>query len=258
MAAVALPRRVVPRRVLISRGAVEDLARRTGTSLPWPTPTAPSDRSEELVETGLLQDDGVSPEAVFAMELLHAPEVLVDVDLAVRRGSSYVQLRSWQRWRDGRVAAVSTAGGEVELAWFDDDLWQAELARAVEVTVPRRPVPPPDDDLRLPLDLLLGTGAALRQHRSHLFVELSARTDVDAEQVRRLHAANLGRMRAVVSGAGRSGVRKAGVVSWALFADGWRALTPYVADGVALVDVHRVAPTHLAVEVAALVTQVRS
>lgn len=261
-----MPTLALPRRVVLGREAVEELARRTGTSVPWPAGPAPADPTpgpgQELTRHGLLDEDGVLPEVVFAMELLHAPAVLIEVDVAVRRGSSHAQLRSWQRWRDGRVASVSTAGGAVELGWWADDLWQPELARTVDVTVPRHPVEPPADDLRLPHDVLLGAGEALRQDRSDVVAELASRTDCGADQVWRLHTAALGRMRTVVAGAGRSGDRKAGVVSWMLYADGWRALTPYVgsgaAEGVPMVRVHRVPPAQLGVEVAGLVTRVRS
>ena len=63
-------------------------------------------------------------------------------------------------------------------------------------------------------------------------------------------------MRTVVSGVGPTGTRKVGWVSWVLFPDGWRALTPHTRDHRARVRVHPVEPLRLGVEVARLVTLV--
>ena len=60
----------------------------------------------------------------------------------------------------------------------------------------------------------------------------------------------------MVSGVGATRIRKVGWVSWVLFPDGWRALTPHTRDHRALVRVHPVEPRRLGVEVARLVALV--
>jgi hypothetical protein len=285
----------LPRRLRLSRAALERLGAVTGTPLPWgdarePSPTARAlgsqalpdvpdggDPERELREARVLTPLGdVHPEVADAMAVFGAPEVLVDVDLSVRRAGApagHAQVHSWQRLRAGRVTTAASAGGRLlELGWFDDDLWQVELARAVTVTRPRTTARPPERVLDLPHELLLGTGEALRLHRDDVFAELVARhtgaafADVGAiplgragtdEQVRLLHGSALGRMRTVVSGVGTTGAHKLGWVSWLLFGDGWRALTPYTRDHEARVRIHPVVPLRLGAEVARLVTGVK-
>lgn len=303
------PASLLPRRLRLSRPALERLAARTGTPLPWAEPPAPSatslalgpapvpeppepavpnggptvgpsddaDPDVELRETRLLSPLGdVHPEAIAALAVFGAPEVLVDVDVSVLRAGApggFAQVHSWQRLRAGRVTTLAGAGGPLELAWFDDDVWQVELARAVTVTRPRSPARPPSPVLDLPHELLLGSGEALRLHREDVLGELVARHSGSVfaddgelplgragtdEQVRLLNTSVLGRMRTVVSGVGASGTHKIGWVSWLLFGDGWRALTPYSRDHEPRVRIHPVEPLRLGVDVARLVTEVRS
>jgi hypothetical protein len=293
------PVALLPRRLRLSGPALRRLADRTATPLPWddhpePTPTAralgpdrplpPTDTRDEgddldaeLLETRVLTPlGGVHPEVSAALAVFAGPEVLVDVDVSVLRSGApqgFAQVHSWQRWRAGRVTALAAAGGPLELAWFDDDLWQVELARAVTVTRPRSQARPPARVLDLPHELLLGSGEALRLNREDVFGELVARhtgsvfadgaeialgragTD---EQARLLNTSVLGRMRTIVSGVGDTGTRKIGWVSWLLFGDGWRALTPYARDHEPRVRIHPVEPLRLGVDVARLVTGVRS
>jgi len=272
----------LPRRFRLSLAAVEHLADRTGTPLPWERGRRPSadaqDPAAELRRHHLVTPDGgLDPEAVGAWAVLGSPEVLVDVDVSVRRPDSpagFVHLHSWQRRRCGRVASLSTAGGRLlELGWHDDDLWQVELARAVTVRTPSAPAPPPAAVVDLPHELLLGSGAALRLHREDVLADLERRhaggVHVDDDpvplgpaatdaQVRRLHAAAVGRMRTVVAGVGTRGARRVGWVTWLLFPDGWRALAPHVRDGQPRVRVQPVVPLRLGAEVAHLVAEVRS
>jgi hypothetical protein len=289
------PVALLPRRLRLSRPAVETLAARTGTPLPWedrpePSPTSlalgpaplpePLDETDpgaELLETRAITTRGeVHPEVSAALAVFATPEVLVDIDVSARRAGApggFAQVHSWQRLRAGRVTALASAGGPLELAWFADDVWQVELARAVTVTRPRSPARPPARVLDLPHELLLGSGEALRLHREDVLDELVARhtgsvfaddgevalgrADTD-EQVRLLNTSVLGRMRTVVSGVGDDGTRKIGWVSWLLFGDGWRALTPYTRDSEPRVRIHPVEPLRLGVEVARLVAGVRS
>jgi hypothetical protein len=185
--------------------------------------------------------------------------VLVEIDVDVdgtRRHARHL-------WDGGAVTALTTTPGGTELLRYHHARWPARLAALVEHQAPPgAPAAPeaPPSGLDLPLELLLGSGEAIRRERHDLLAELMARhpTGLDPQQLRRLHTGCLGRMRAVVCGVSRTGARRAGWVSWALFADGWRALTPHTSGGVARVRVHRVDPDRLPVEVARLMTTVRA
>jgi hypothetical protein len=197
-----------------------------------------------------------------------APEVTCVLDVSVRRGDSpagWVQVRSSQALRGGRVTAVTSSGSRAELArWAIDewaiDEWATRLAMIATVPVPAAPSPPaPEVDV--PLELLLGAGEALRTHRPELLDELVRRAGSDdptetRDQLVRLHTAVVGRLLATVAGRdGRAGAR-AGWVSWLLFADGWRALTPTRVAGRPGVRVEAVEPSRLGVQVARLVSVV--
>lgn len=282
---------VVPRRVELSRGAVELLAELTRTPLPWSRPREPTateralgawsltppddvDPEPELRFLGLLSSDGdLFPELSSALAVFGSPEVLVEVDVSMRHcvaAGGFAQVHSWHRLRGDRITTISTAGGVVELCWFADDRWQVELARAVTLDPPETILESPAQVVCLPHELLLGSGEAIRLGRDDVLAELLRRHGGEvrvgnkeigvahvAEQVRLLHSSAVGRMRTVVSGRGADGSRRIGWVSWSLFPDGWRALTPYARDGLALVRMHPVEPLHLGVEVARLVTGVR-
>jgi hypothetical protein len=162
---------------------------------------------------------------VVALATFGAAEVLVEVDLVVRGGG---QLRSWQRLRGRRVTTLSEAGPDrVELACFGADQWNGQLARAATVDPPDTGQPPPRDT-EVPFDLLVTGDAGRRLRRS------------------------AGRLRVTV--AGRRGV---GWVSWVLYADGWRELTPYVERGVPMVRVRTVGPGDLGPRVTRLATGAR-
>lgn len=278
------PAAALPRRVRLSRVATERVAQLTDCPLPWatrrepssaqrrlgpalpPGRPAPADADRELRELGLLDAAGdLFPELPAAMAAFGSPDVLVDLEVSVRRPGGFAQLRSWQRRRNGRVTTMSTAGGPVELGWFPEDLWHAELARAVTVAPTRAGGEPPTGVIDLPHELLLGGGEAIRLGREDVLAELVRRHTGDvvcagvvAEQVRLLHTSSVGRMRTVVSGIGTSGARKTGWVSWSLFPDGWRALTPYVREAKAMVRVHPVGPLRLGIEVARLASGVQA
>ena len=177
------------------------------------------------------------------------------------------RFKSWQRLRAGRVTTLSTAGGpSVELAWWPDSRYPAELARIATVP-PGRPgrwwrpqgVVTPPDELSLPYELLLGSGGAIRcgtrrpagrpgrtvrraGHRPR--GRTGRRGDgAVAEQVRLLHSGTAGRLRVTVAGAAAGGRRTLGIVSWMLTADGWRELRPFTRDAVPMVRVVASGPT---------------
>ncbi len=212
----------------------------------------------------------LAPEVAAALSELSGSELIVSVDLTVRRGPGRLaRLRARHGVRGERVTAVSTAlTGVVEVARLDLHDWQTELARAVTVTPSETGLPPPAPDLLLPWDLLVGTGAARARHRPEVYDVLVARAvgscraggralDLAGchDQLRRLHAAT-GRMRAVGVGPGRTRPH-VGWVSWLLVVDGWHALTPTVRDHRAMVRVEPRRPTDLAVDVAGWLAAVR-
>ncbi len=180
-----------------------------------------------------------------------AADLLVDLDLAVRRDRWVDRFRARHILR-GRTVTLVTADGGVEVRTVDVRDWRSELARACRVTAPDDAPTPPRSDLELPWDLVVGTGAALATHRQDLYAELLARADDSVrDQLGRLHDATVGRLRAVGTVPGR---RRIGWVAWVLYADGWRALTPYPAAGLAcsrpMVRLERRRPDDLAHDVA--------
>ncbi len=227
----------------------------------------------ELARLGLVDVVGQPhPDSRCALDALHAPEVVVGVDVSVHRDDGahgFAQLHSRQGLRSGRVTALSSAGGAVELAWFDDDHWQSELARAASVSPPVGSPEAPLPRLDLPLDAILAGGEALRTGRGDVFEELVdrsvglattpdgvlCRSDLHTQLVR-LHRGTVGRLRASVA-ASEGGRARAGWVSWLLVADGWRSLAPVVRAGERGVRMEPVVPLDLGRQVAALVAAVR-
>ena len=257
--------------------AVHDLARRTRTPLPWADARGSAaaraldtcdgtaartiiDPAAELRTWGLLStDDEVDASVVDALGRFAAPEILVDLVL----GRPGVVLRSWHRLRDTRVVAVSRCGAAAELAWWDQREWPAELASLV-----RAPGSAdahgsrPAAHLRLPFELVLGSGAALRLGRPDLLAELARRHAADpvaaADQMRTLHGTARGRLRATVGTRRRPGRHPVGLLSWVLLPDGWHELVPDRHADEPMVVVRAVAPADLGDRVARLVAGVRA
>ena len=194
---------------------------------------------------------------------MSGPEVTCVVDVSVRRDTSspgWVQVHSNQALRGDVVAAVTRAGPRAEAALWPVEEWAARLAQIVDVPVPDAP-DPPDAEVEVPFDVLLGAGEALRTHRPDVLDELvrrAASRDPTRlhEQLVRLHTAVVGRLLAVVVAGGADAAR-AGWVSWLLFGDGWRSLTPVRRNGQPVVVLAPVGPADLGPQVAAHVARVR-
>ena len=167
----------------------------------------------------------IPPPLTDALATFGSPEVIVDLDLVVRGGG---QLCSWHRLRGARVTAVSAADdATLALAWFDAARWPGALAQAATVEAPDVG-PPPPATVDVAFDALVAGRAGARLRDS------------------------AGRLRVTV--AGRRGV---GWVSWVLFTDGWRELTPYVERGVPMVRLRSVPPERLGERVVRLAAGAR-
>lgn len=183
---------------------------------------------------------------------MSGPRLVVDVDVVVRREPDE-ERRHVRHALSGTMVRAGTAT-------FDVTEWQEALADICAVTARPSTSPAPMPELELPWDLVLGTGAALDRHRFDLYDVLVAR-DVGSvsaggrplalaaihTQLRRLHRSVLGRLRCV--GTDRA-ARRVGWVSWLLYDDGWRALTPYAAGGRPMVRLEPREPADLGRDVA--------
>ena len=178
-------------------------------------------------------------------------DLVVDLDLAVRRDASTVRLRSRHVQRDGRVHASLSDGDGVSLRTLDLREWRSELARLCRMTSAVDSPSAPESGVELPWELVVGTGRALRAGRPDVYAELLGRAPTPVrDEVALLHRTT-GRLRAVGT---LPTQRRVGWVSWLLFADGWRALTPRLAtdQGVAvpMVRLERRQPEDLGRDVA--------
>ncbi len=195
---------------------------------------------------------------------LHSPEVACDVDVTVARPDGRpgrARLRCRHGLRGDRVASTAWAGGEVEVAAYAVEHWQTELARAATVPSPPDAPAPPDERIDVPLEVLLGAGEAVRSGRGDILDELvrrgAAAHPADLrDQLVRLHSAAVGRLLATVA-TRESGTPRVGWVSWLLFADGWRSLTPVRRAGRPVVHLAPATPMDLGAQLGALVTLVR-
>lgn len=181
-----------------------------------------------------------------------AVDLVVDLELAVRRGRTVERRRARHALRGPSVHVLESTQGDVRARWVDVRSWPAELADACRVSAPAGLATPPDDGALIPWDLVVGSGAARTADRPDLYAELVAGADDQVrEQLGRLHRATLGRLRAVGL---VPGCRRVGWVSWVLVPGGWCALTPCLSDRRerrrAMVRLERRSPDDLAHEVA--------
>lgn len=258
----------VPRRFRLDAAAIAELARLTEASLPEEVVGDSVADPAGLRRAGLLLDDELlHPEVVDAMTVFGNAEVEVGIELVVGRG----HLRAWHRLNGQRVTALAAAGTIRELCWYDDDSWQRELARTIDVTPPDQASGPPLPQLTLPYEVLLASAESVESGRDELTIEFAHRGAGIATgpegpltaaalhtQLIRLHRGTVGRLLVTVGGRQRDGDLAAGWVSWTLFADGWRSLTPLLQGGERMVSVRRVDPLELGRQVARLVMEVRS
>jgi hypothetical protein len=188
---------------------------------------------------------------------MRTADLVVVLDLAVRRGSATSRVRACHSLQGRQVHVLRVTGDDVTRDSIDVRDWHAELGRVCRVPVRTDAPPPPEARLDLPWDLVVGTGVARSRHRPDLAAALLARLDAPLRgQVDQLLVSAVGRLRAVGMHPSR---RRIGVVSWLLFADGWRALTPHLGAGVngprAMLRLEPRAPEDLGREVARWMTR---
>jgi hypothetical protein len=217
---------------------------RLATRLAGSPPTVAVDRvaaRASLAERGLVGGDGalVPPVAAALSTVVGAPLVVV-LDVAVRRRSGTIHLRSWHGVVPGLLARLTLLGPtQTELGWADPRSWVAELTRQVEVT-PWVPQPAPlvlPERVQLPSELLRGAARAHRERRPDLLgpmadglgdrVRLGERPAEVAEVLallRTLTGGGRGRLRLLAT---RRDRRARPVMStWLLLDDGWHDVRP--------------------------------
>lgn len=198
-------RTVTPRRVRLSREAVDRLAEVVGVESPAarmvastgalgglgdrlgepdPEPrraTAAADDVPDLDEVlagaGLVDGAAPTEEGRAVLTVWHAPVLAVELEMLVALGRGKVRVRSWHRNLDDWVVCLSTGDGEAfELSWLSADDWWLELGRAAHVdTASLGAAPgaePLPDVVETPWDLLLATGEAVQRGRSDLLDQM--------------------------------------------------------------------------------------
>jgi hypothetical protein len=201
-------RSVTPRRVRLSRAALDRFAELAGVASPAaqmvassgsldtlgdrlgnlggdPGPAssddAPdpvdSDLDEVLASAGLVDGGVPTEEGAAVLTVWHAPVLAVELEMlvALRRGK--VRVRSWHRNLDDWVVCLSTGDGQAfELSWLSADDWWLELGRAAYVdtsTLGAAPdAEPIPDVVETPWDLLVATGEAVQRRRFELLDQM--------------------------------------------------------------------------------------
>lgn len=226
------------------------------------------DGADALTRRGLLADGVLDPGLAGAIGLLASPRTALDIDLRM----AGVQAKVWHRQDASAVASLATVDGIVfELGWFATDAWPGELARVAaiseDVVLGTSAVPAHVD---LPFELADAAAEATRLGRGDLLPVLARRhagavrgpggvlaDDAVARMLNALASEAQGRLRALVADVSGATVDTAGVVSWTLLADGWRALRPHREDGVPRLEIRAVAPGDLATGLAPVLGGVR-
>jgi len=205
-------RAVVPRRVRLSRAALDRFAELVGVESPAaqmvastgsldtlgdrlgslgrePEATVPDDLDapeaeeshldEVLVAAGLVTDGAPTEEGRAVLTVWHAPVLAVELEMLVSLRRGKVRVRSWHRNLDDWVVCLSTGDGQAfELSWLSADDWWLELGRAAYVdtrTLSAATVDEPlPDVLETPWDLLLATGEAVQRRRFELLDQMAS------------------------------------------------------------------------------------
>ena len=176
--------------MVTSTGSLDSLGDRLGTlgsdSVPEPReagdgalPDAGGDLDEVLVAASLVDDGAPTEEGRAVLTVWHAPVLAVELEMLVvlRRGK--VRVRSWHRNLDDWVVCLSTGDGDTfELSWLSADDWWLELGRAAFVDTRQLSAASADepipDVVETPWDLLLATGEAVQRRRFELLDQMAS------------------------------------------------------------------------------------
>jgi hypothetical protein len=109
---------------------MEALAGDTGLALPWVPAASPQPAWA----------DEVAPDLLHATRVFSAPEVTVDLDLALTRRHGVDRLHCWARLAAGRISALTvTAAPELEFSWFAEQTLGYHVTRLATPTVEPNP-----------------------------------------------------------------------------------------------------------------------
>lgn len=231
---------------MLRRPVAERLLARAGIEAPWPVATPPravrrlgplpgdaaDDPDLALARLGALVPDPVAPDGPptlhhrlrDALLPVARATVRVEVDLAVPHPGGHRRLHSWQWPTTHAVAALSTTGTEVEVAWHPRSTWAGQLSElpAAVRTDPRGAASEAAGVVEVPTGLLVASGAALRAGRPDLVPALAREVSPSAEpRLLGLHDCRA-RLRVLVTGPDR-----ARCVGWVLLRAGWRELAAH-------------------------------
>jgi hypothetical protein len=174
--------------MVVSTGSLDSLGDRLGDLGRDPAPpdaaddSAPeigSDLDEVLAAAGLVDDGAPTEEGRAVLTVWHAPVLAVEVEMLVSQRRGKVRVRSWHRNLDDWVVCLSTGDGMLfELSWLSADDWWLELGRAAHVdtgtlaeTPDEAPIPAV---VETPWDLLLATGEAVERRRVELLDQMAS------------------------------------------------------------------------------------
>jgi hypothetical protein len=202
-----------------------------------------------LVALGLLDDAGTPHrDVVTALGVLAAPEVMLVLDLVVRRepGADRADADRADADREDRLRSWFAVRGDVV----------AQLATATGLDVPFEVFTDGTEAVRRDRDDLLAE--VVRRTPAPTLVDgVPASATATAELVAGLETSTTGRLRLVVSGAGNPEERAVlGVVTWLRTGGGWRELSARTVDGVPTVRISPVGPGDLARSVGPVLAQV--
>ena len=175
--------------MVASTGSLDSLGDRLGTlgrdsepAIPQDGATAEageSDLDEVLAAAGLVDDGEPTAEGRALLTVWHAPVLAIELEMLVSLRRSKVRVRSWHRNLDDWVVCLSTADGRTfELSWLSADDWWLELGRAAYVDTrqlsPASADEPIPDVVETPWDLLLATGEAVQRRRLELLDQMAS------------------------------------------------------------------------------------
>lgn len=199
-----------------------------------------------LAERGLVIDGVLEPGLAGALQVLAGGPLSLRLDVSVRRRAGDSRVRSWFGVAPGLVAQLSTGTGlDLEVAWFDPQLWVSQLERAARVQpwVPQAAAMEVPAYADLPSELLVGAQKACREQRTDLLAGLArshrgrvrlgrpgevAEAD-DDQATALLHTLGQecrGRLRLQALRRDRLPEARPAVLSWLLLDDGWHELRP--------------------------------